>query len=65
MFEQASREKNILQLERHPFLMRLEYVFTTNKTINFVMPFARGGDLHGHLTEARKFTEDLTRFYTI
>jgi len=47
----------------HPFLVPLQYAFTTPDKIFFVMSYMRGGELFFHLKESRRFEEDRARFY--
>lgn len=53
----------ILEHVNHPFLVNLQYCFTTTDKIYFVMSFMRGGELFFHLKEAKRFPEDRARFY--
>lgn len=61
--EHTKTEKMIMQHINHPFLVSLEYAFTTPGKIYFVMGFMKGGELFFHLKESRKFTEERARFY--
>jgi serum/glucocorticoid-regulated kinase 2 len=61
--EHTKTEKMIMQHVNHPFLVSLEYAFTTPGKIYFVMGFMKGGELFFHLKESRKFTEERARFY--
>lgn len=61
--EHTKTEKMIMQHVNHPFLVSLEYAFTTPGKIYFVMGFMRGGELFFHLKESRKFAEERAKFY--
>ena len=61
--EHTRTEKSIMQHINYPFIVKLEYAFSTNDKIYFVMAYMRGGELFHHLKEARKFSEDRARFY--
>lgn len=51
--ESTLLEKDILQKADHPFLVGMEFVFSTDYKIFFVMKFVRGGELFMHLRKAR------------
>lgn len=57
-------EKEILQSVDHPFLASLDYVFQTDGKLYFIMKFVRGGDLQNLLRQAKKFDEDVVKFYS-
>jgi serum/glucocorticoid-regulated kinase 2 len=61
--EHTKTEKMIMEHVNHPFLVSLEYAFTTPGKIYFVMGFMKGGELFFHLKESRKFTEERAKFY--
>ena len=61
--EHTKTEKMIMQHVNHPFLVSLEFAFTTPGKIYFVMSFMKGGELFFHLKESRKFPEERARFY--
>ncbi|OQV11393.1 RAC serine/threonine-protein kinase [Hypsibius exemplaris] len=56
-------ENRVLQTCRHPFITQLKYSFQTNDRLCFVMEYVNGGELFFHLSHAKVFTEDKTRFY--
>mmetsp|Transcript_6937 Transcript_6937/g.11142 ORF Transcript_6937/g.11142 Transcript_6937/m.11142 type:complete len:290 (-) Transcript_6937:259-1128(-) len=56
-------EKLILLQVDHPFVISLEYVFTKQARIYFVMDFMQGGEIFTHLTNQKRFSESLTKFY--
>lgn len=43
------QEKNVLEQVNHPFIVGMEYCFSTDVKIYFVSKFYRGGELHTHL----------------
>lgn len=47
--EATKLEKEVLQKANHPFLVGMEYVFSTEFKLYFVMKFIRGGELFEHL----------------
>jgi len=63
--ESAKMEKKILLNNKHPFLVKMYYVFQTEQKVYFVMNFIRGGELFTHLNNEKRFTEDKAKFYAI
>lgn len=63
--ESAKMEKQILLHNKHPFLVKMSYIFQTEHKVFFVMNFVRGGELFTHLCDERRFTEEKTRFYAL
>ena len=63
--ESAKMEKKILMSNKHPFLVKMSYVFQTDQKVYFVMDFIRGGELFTHLSNEKRFSEDKTRFYAL
>lgn len=63
--ESAKMEKQILFQNKHPFLVKMSYVFQTEEKVYFVMNFIRGGELFTHINKEKRFTEDKARFYAI
>lgn len=61
--ESAKMEKKILLNNKHPFLVKMSYVFQTDQKVYFVMNFIRGGELFTHLSNEKRFSEDKARFY--
>lgn len=61
--EHIKLEKEILQINRNRFLVKLKYAFQTPSNIYFVMEYMSGGDLHHLLKKYRNFPEELARFY--
>lgn len=63
--ESAKMEKQILFQNKHPFLVKMSYVFQTDEKVYFVMNFIRGGELFTHINNEKRFMEDKARFYAI
>lgn len=56
--ESTLQEKDILlQCERHPFLVGLDYTFQSELRVYFVMPFIQGGELYKIFKEKKRFDE--------
>jgi serum/glucocorticoid-regulated kinase 2 len=58
--EHTKTEKMIMEHINHPFMVNLEFAFSTTERIYFVSKFMRGGELFTHLKDARKFPEPRT-----
>ena len=63
--ESAKMEKQILLNNKHPFLVKMSYVFQTEQKVYFVMNFIRGGELFTHLNNEKRFAEDKAKFYAL
>lgn len=63
--ESAKMEKQILLNNKHPFLVKMSYVFQTEQKVYFVMNFIRGGELFTHLNNEKRFVEDKAKFYAL
>lgn len=63
--ESAKMEKQILLHNKHPFLVKMSYIFQTEDKVFFVMNFVRGGELFNLLSKERRLSEDTVKFYTI
>lgn len=61
--ESTKLEKEILLKAKHPFFVKMAYIFQTDQKIYFVMNFIRGGELFTHLQAEKRFKEERTRFY--
>ncbi len=57
-------ERFILGLNKHPFIVGLEYAFQTPTKLYFVLEFLKGGELFQHLRNFKILPEDWVRFYT-
>lgn len=42
----------------HPLFAELEYAFQDEEKLYFVTKFMKGGDLFGHLSKERRFSEE-------
>ena len=56
-------EKLILLQVRHPFIISMDHVFAKATRIYFIMAFVQGGELFKHLSEQRRFSESMVKFY--
>lgn len=61
--ESTKLEKEILLKAKHPFFVKMLYIFQTDQKIYFVMNFIRGGELFTHLQSEKRFKEERARFY--
>lgn len=61
--ESTKLEKEILLKAKHPFFVKMAYIFQTDQKIYFVMNFVRGGELFTHLQNEKRFKEERTKFY--
>ena len=57
-------EKRVLAVCDHPFILRLEAVFTTDHQVHMLLEVALGGELFTHLRQKGKLEERAARFYT-
>ena len=49
-------EKEILYEVNHPFIVGMDYVFSDETRIYFLMDFVEGGELFRHLVKVRRFS---------
>jgi serine/threonine protein kinase len=49
-------EKEILYEINHPFIVGMDYVFSDEVRIYFLMDFVEGGELFRHLVKVRRFS---------
>lgn len=56
-------ERSILEMVRHPFIVRLHYAFQTDAYLYIVLDFLAGGELFFHLGR-EPFDEYRAKFYT-
>lgn len=49
-------EKEILYEMNHPFIVGMDYVFSDETRIYFLMDFVEGGELFRHLVKVRRFS---------
>ena len=62
-FENLKSEKSIMQTIRSPFLVNLEYCFSSPSRVYFAMDFKQGGELYHHLRKQTRFSEEIVKFY--
>jgi len=62
--ESTKLEKDILFAADHPNLVGMDYLFTSDTRLYFVMPFVKGGELYKIFAEQRRFEENVVKFYT-
>lgn len=56
-------ERNILQMLKHPFLVRLHYAFQNRSNLYIVLEYCPGGELFRYLEEECFLMEDAACFY--
>ncbi|KAJ2787792.1 cAMP-dependent protein kinase catalytic subunit [Coemansia interrupta] len=61
--EHINNEKNILEVARHPFIVRLECTMQNERNLYMLMEYIPGGELFSHLRRAGRFPDDVARFY--
>ncbi|TGZ74083.1 hypothetical protein CRM22_001136 [Opisthorchis felineus] len=57
-------ERNILQMLRHPFLVRLHYAFQNHSNLYIVLEYCPGGELFNYLEREGALLENAACFYT-
>jgi len=62
--EHTKTENRVLQTLRHPFLVNLQYSFTSSDRVFFVMEYAGGGELFEHIGRLGRFPEPWVAFYS-
>lgn len=60
---QIITERNIMEKNKHPFIVNLHWAFQTGKELFLVMDFCPGGELFFHLHNLGRFTEKQAKFY--
>jgi len=50
---------------KHPFIVKMHYVYQKNYRIYFVMDYIGGGELFHHIQLKTRFTENVVRFLAI
>lgn len=55
-------EKEILYEMNHPFIVGMDYVFSDEVRIYFLMDFVEGGELFRHLVKVRRFSHHQAQF---
>jgi serine/threonine protein kinase len=61
--EHTNTERYILSKYKHPFIVRMYFAFQTSDKVYMVLEFVDGGELFYHLKKAKRFPEDLAKFY--
>lgn len=59
----ALTERNVLSIQKHPFIVGLHYAFQTQEKLFLVLDYCPGGDLAEYLQLEKKFNEEKTRLY--
>lgn len=57
------REKGILSIHSHPFIVNLRCAFQDNDSFYLILEYLPGGDLYTYLRKEKLFKEDRARFY--
>eukprot|EP00698_Gefionella_okellyi_P012489 TRINITY_DN3366_c0_g1_i1.p1 TRINITY_DN3366_c0_g1~~TRINITY_DN3366_c0_g1_i1.p1 ORF type:complete len:351 (+),score=24.27 TRINITY_DN3366_c0_g1_i1:46-1098(+) len=59
----AKRERQLLELTNHPFIVKLHYAFQTRDKLYLILDWVNGGELYFHLKREKMFPEDRVRLY--
>ena len=62
-FDNLKNEKRIMEKIDNPFVVKMEYCFTSPSYIFFAMQFKQGGEVYHHLRKCTRFSEETARFY--
>ena len=65
LIENVKLEKLIMLGVKHPFIVKMQYVFQKNYRIYFVMDYVKGGELFHHLQLVRRFNENQVKFISV
>ena len=63
LLENLKTEKKVMEQITHPFIMKLDYAFQTEKKLFLFTQFMSGGVLSHHIYKENLFSEEKTRFY--
>ena len=63
LIKYALTERNILSLNDHPFIVKLQYAFQSNEELFLIMEYCQGGDLSHYIKRERSFNEKKAKFY--
>ena len=63
LLKNIQTEKKIMEQINHPFIMKLDYAFQSEKRLFLFTQFMSGGDLSHHLYKENLFSEEKTKFY--
>ncbi len=61
--EHTKTERRVLEVVKHPFIVKLRYAFQNPKKLYFLLEYCPGGELFFHLQKAGRFEEERARFY--
>lgn len=59
----AKRERQLLEITNHPYIVKLHYAFQTHDKLYFVLDWVNGGELYFHLRREKIFPENRVRLY--
>ena len=62
-FDNLKNEKKIMEQIKNPFLVNMEYCFSSASYVFFAMKFKQGGELYYHLRKRTRFNENTAKFY--
>ena len=62
-FENLKNEKKIMESIKNPFVVNLDYCFSSPSYVFFAMKFKQGGELYHHLRKMLRFPEKTAKFY--
>lgn len=54
------KERNILSMINHPFIIKMKYAFQDTNYLYIIMDYHKGGDLRYHLLNNVQFNEEQT-----
>lgn len=61
---QVSREKEVLAMTSHPFIVNLFFTFQDKENLYYGLSYANRGELLTYITKLGSFDEECTRFYS-
>jgi len=56
-------ERKVLELLDHPFIVKLHWAFQSKEELFFVMDICTGGEIFFHLSNFKRFSEHMAKFY--
>lgn len=59
----TKNERQVLEVVRHPFIVKLRYAFQTDTKLYLILDYLKGGELFTRLDKEMEFTEYDTAFY--
>lgn len=63
-FENLKNEKKIMETIDNPFVVKMEYCFSSPSFIFFAMKFKQGGEIYYQLRKMTRFPENIVKFYS-